>query len=120
MYNLHYSTESRDDLTKIKEHISVEFDNPTAATRIIAHIVKRVRGLKQFPEMGALLSSIVDIDSNYRYLVCKNYLVFYRIDGNDIYIIRAVPEIYNTENYSEPSDNITVIELDRILLSVKS
>ena len=68
----------------------MEFDNPTAATRIIAHIVKRVRGLKQFPEMGALLSSIVDIDSNYRYLVCKNYLVFYRIDGNDIYVIRVL------------------------------
>ena len=68
----------------------MEFDNPTAATRMVEYIAKRIRGLKQFPEMGALLSSIVDIDSNYRYLVCKNYLVFYRIDGNDIYIVRVL------------------------------
>ena len=62
MYKLHYSTESRNDLAQIKEHISVEFDNPTAATRMVEYIAKRIRGLKQFPEMGALLSSIVDID----------------------------------------------------------
>ena len=90
MYRLHYSTESINDLVKIKEHISVEFDNPIAAARMVAYIAKRIRRLEQFPEMGALLSSIVDIDSNYRYLVCKNYLVFYRIDGNDVYITRVL------------------------------
>ncbi|MCL2662796.1 MAG: type II toxin-antitoxin system RelE/ParE family toxin [Oscillospiraceae bacterium] len=90
MHRLHYSTESRNDLAKIKEYISVEFDNPTAAARMVAYIVKRIRGLRQFPEMGALLSSIVDVNSNYRYLVCKNYLVFYRIDVSDIYIIRVL------------------------------
>jgi len=90
MYNLHYSIESKNDLTQIKEHISVEFDNPTAATRLVSYITKRIRGLKKFPEMGALLSSIVDIDSDYRFLVCKNYLVFYRIDRNNIYIIRVL------------------------------
>ena len=90
MYKLHYSIESRNDLTKIKDYISVEFDNPTAATRMVSYITKRIRGLKQYPEMGALLSLITDIDSNYRYLVCKNYLIFYRTDGNDIYIIRVL------------------------------
>ena len=96
MHRLHYSTESRNDLVKIKEHISVEFDNPTAAARLVAYITKRIRDLRQFPEMGALLSSIVEINSNYRYLVCKNYLVFYRIDANDIYIIRV---LYGSRDY---------------------
>jgi len=97
MYNLHYSPESRNDLTQIKEHISVELGNLTAATRMITHIVKRISGLKQFPEIGASLSSIVDIDTNYRYLVCKNYLVFYRIEGNDVYIIRV---LYGGRDYA--------------------
>ena len=97
MYKIHYSIESRNDLARIKEHISVEFDNPTAATRMVAYIAKRIRGLKQVPEMGALLSSIIDIDSNYRYLVCKNYLVFYRMEGNDIYIIRV---LYGGRDYT--------------------
>ena len=90
MFELNYSTESRDDLAKIKEHISVELDNPIAATRTVAYITKRIHGLKQFPEMGALLSSIIDIETNYRFLVCKNYLVFYRVEGNKVYIIRVV------------------------------
>jgi len=97
MHKLHYSTESRNDLAQIKEYISVEFDNPTAATRMVAFIAKRIRGLKQFPEMGALLSSIVDVESNYRYLVCKSYLVFYRIDGSDVYIIRV---LYGGRDYA--------------------
>ena len=97
MYKLHYSADSRNDLSQIKEHISVEYDNPTAATRMVEYIVKRIRGLKHFPEMGALLSSIVDIDTNYRYLVCKKYLVFYRIDGNDVFIIRV---LYGGRDYT--------------------
>ena len=97
MYKLHYSAESRNDLAQIKKHINEEFDNPTSATRLVAYIAKRIRGLIQFPEMGALLSSIVDIDSTYRYLVCKKYLVFYRIDGKDIYIIRV---IYGGRDYT--------------------
>ena len=90
MIEIKYSVESRNDLAKIKEYISEEFDNPTAAARMVAHITKRIRELKQFPEMGALLSSIVDIESNYRFLVCKNYLAFYRVEGNEVYIVRVI------------------------------
>jgi len=32
-----------------------------------------------------------------------------------IQVCYAVPEVYNTENYSDPSDNITIIELESIL-----
>jgi len=90
MFRLHYSPESRNDLAEIKEYISEEYDNPGAAGRMIEYIVKRIRGLGQFPEMGAMLSSVVEIDSNYRFLVCKKYLVFYRVEENNVFISRVL------------------------------
>jgi len=47
-------------------------------------------------DLGAPLSSIIEIDTDYRYLVSGNYLSFYRVDGNDIYIIRI---LYGRRDY---------------------
>ena len=90
MFKLHYSPEARNDLAEIKEYISGELANPVAASRMIACIAKRVRKLEQFPEIGTPLSSIVEIDTNFRFLVCKNYLVFYRVEGNAVFINRVL------------------------------
>ena len=46
--------------------------------------------------MGTLLSSIADVSSEYRYLVSGNYMVFYRIQGSDVYIDRV---LYGRSNY---------------------
>jgi hypothetical protein len=46
--------------------------------------------------LGASLSSIVNIESEYRFLVCGKYLDFYRIAGLDIYIMRV---IYDKKDY---------------------
>jgi plasmid stabilization system protein ParE len=97
MYKLHYSTESKNDLLEIKSHIGNELANPQAAERTVAYITKRIRGLTQFPEMGALLSSIIDIESKYRFLVCKKHLAFYRVEENDIFIIRV---LYGGRDYA--------------------
>jgi len=90
MSKLHYSPDAKDDLIEINEYISVELANPGAACRMVAYISKRIRSLEQFPEMGASLSLIVGIDTNFRFLVCKNYLVFYYIEGNDVFISRVL------------------------------
>ena len=90
MFKLHYSPDARNDLSEIKKYFSVELANPGAACRMVAYISKRIRSLEQFPEMGASLSPIVGIDTSFRFLVCKNYLVFYRIEGNDVFISRVL------------------------------
>jgi len=43
-----------------------------------------------FAEMGALLHSVADVQSDYRFLVCGNYLAFYRVDENAVYIDRIL------------------------------
>ncbi|MCL2152846.1 MAG: type II toxin-antitoxin system RelE/ParE family toxin [Oscillospiraceae bacterium] len=90
MSNIHYTPEAEDDLAGIKEYITEELDNPIAAINTVTRITKRIRCLEQFLEMGAQLSAIINIVSNYRYLVCANYMAFYRIEGKEVYIIRIL------------------------------
>ena len=72
----------------------------------VAKITKRIRMLADFPESGASLSSIVDFETDYRFLVCGNYTAFYRIENQTVKIIRV---LYGRRNFmkilfGEPSD----------------
>lgn len=40
--------------------------------------------------MGAPLFSIIDIETDYRFLVCDSYLIFYRYDDEVIYVVRVL------------------------------
>jgi len=88
MNNIHYSYDAMLDLIEIERYITEELESPKAAKNIVAKIVKHVRLLEDFPELGALLSSIVNFESEYRFLVCGKYLAFYRITDSDIYNTR--------------------------------
>lgn len=90
MNNLHLSGEAQADLEKIKEYITVELENPTAAIAVVRKITKTIRILQQHALAGAALSSIANIDSDYRFLVSGNYLVFYRVSESDVYIDRVL------------------------------
>ena len=46
--------------------------------------------------MGANLSSITGIASDYRYLVVRKYLVFYRYSNGNIFVDRI---LYGRRNY---------------------
>ena len=96
MSNIHYSPEAEDDLAEIKKYISEQLVNPVAALNTVAKITKGIRKLEQFPELGTKVSSITNIVSDYRFLVCANYLAFYRTDGNDVFIVRV---LYGRRDY---------------------
>jgi len=96
MNRIHYSPEAQNDLLTIKEYIGVELLNPSAAKNTVAKITKKIRGLKQYPEMGIPLSSITNIDTNHRFFPCGNYLVFYHVIMKNIYIDRV---LYGKRDY---------------------
>ncbi len=93
---IHYSPESRRDLDDIWDYIVSELQNRSAAERVINRIIDAVDPLKNFAEIGTPLSSIADIGTDYRFLVSGNYMVFYRVQGNDIYIDRV---LYGRRDY---------------------
>ena len=93
---IHYSPESRRDLDDIWDYIVSELQNRSAAERVINRIIDAVDPLKNFAEKGTPLSSIADIGTDYRFLVSGNYMVFYRVQGNDVYIDRV---LYGRSDY---------------------
>ena len=93
---IHYSPESRRDLDDIWDYIVSELQNRSAAELVINRIIDAVDPLKNFADMGAPLSSIAEIGTDYRFLVSGNYMVFYRVQGNDVYIDRV---LYGRSDY---------------------
>ena len=94
--NIHYSAESRRDLDDIWDYIVSELQNRVAAERVVDRILDAVERLKDFAEMGALLSSVADVGGDYRVLVSGNYMVFYRVNGSDVFIDRV---LYGCRDY---------------------
>ena len=96
MIKLSISPEAGDDLSEIKEYITHELANPTAGINTVAMITKQIRTLREFPDLGAPLSSTIDIDTDYRFLVCGNYTAFYRHVNDVVYVNRI---LYNRRNF---------------------
>lgn len=94
--NIHYSMASRRDLDNIWDYIVAELQNRSAAEHVVNSILDAVDQLEAFAELGAPLSSITEVGADYRFLVSGNYMVFYRVRGNDVYIDRV---LYGRSNY---------------------
>ena len=93
---IHYSVEARRDLDDIWDYIEADLCNPTAAQRMVNHIMDAVDQLESFSGLGSPLSAITDTDTDYRYLVTGSYMTFYRVFGNDVYVDRI---LYGRRDY---------------------
>ena len=93
---IHYSKETRRDLDEIWDYIVSELQNRSAAERTVGRIMDAVDQLEDFAEIGAPLSSIADVEGDYRVLVTGNYLTFYRVHGKDVFVDRI---LYGRRDY---------------------
>ena len=93
---LRINPEAFKDMESIKEYISEELHNPDAATHILRHIIDSYNKLLDFPLMGPSLTSVTGIVTDFRYLVCGNYLIFYKADAEFISIYRV---LYSKQDY---------------------
>ena len=89
-YRIEVTNDARNDLRQIREYISVELGNENSASRTVGSIVKSIGSLRAMPEIVAPLSARVSIKTDYRYLVCGNYNVFYRIETDSVKIVRVL------------------------------
>ncbi|MDR0220922.1 MAG: type II toxin-antitoxin system RelE/ParE family toxin [Lachnospiraceae bacterium] len=98
MARIIYSSEALRDLEKIGDYIAFELQNPTASLNTLNIIQDKISTLATFPRIGTLLSAIcygAEAD-DYRFLVCANYLAFYRVEGDNVIIDRI---IYKRRDY---------------------
>ncbi len=91
-----YSPEAVNDLDEIWAYISDELQNPESAANTVDGIMDAVDKLNDFPEMGSSLSSITNIESVSRFLVCGSYIAFYHLDGSSVSIDRV---LYGKRDY---------------------
>ncbi|MCD8321670.1 MAG: type II toxin-antitoxin system RelE/ParE family toxin [Oscillospiraceae bacterium] len=95
-YNLHYTGEARRDMDEIWNYITRELRNRLAAERVTNSIMDAVDRLEDFAESGTPLSSIADVDEDYRFLISGNYMIFSRVADSDVYIDRI---LYSHRDY---------------------
>lgn len=90
MNNLNLSPAAQNDLLEIKNYIALDLCNPSAATSTVKKLMQRIRKLKNQPLMGALLASVSSANSDERFLVSGNYLIFCHTIKSNIYIDRVL------------------------------
>lgn len=98
MYRIVFSPEAINDLEETKKYIAEELCNEQAALKTVHEILNNIRVLSEFPESAPLLSSMVDFDTDYRFLICGNYVAFYRIFENEVRIVRI---LYGRRNFMQ-------------------
>ncbi len=98
MAEIQFAPEALNDLKEIKSYITEELCSEAAAINTIGKITKRIRSLADFPEIGTPLETVVHVETSYRFLVCGNYLAFYRYDNHAVRIIRV---LYGRRNYMQ-------------------
>jgi addiction module RelE/StbE family toxin len=84
-----FSPQARLDLIDIGDYIAR--DNPEAAARWVDMLVARCRSLIHFPNRGRRYKG------PYRVLPVRNYLIFYRADGEGVVIVRVLHGSRNIE-----------------------
>ena len=91
-----YSGASIMDLEQIGDYIAEELNSPQAALNMVNKIQDTIDKLADFPLIGTPLSSVAEVDADYRCLVCGNYLAFYRPMETEVLIDRI---LYGRRDY---------------------
>lgn len=90
MNKLQIAPETKRDLQAIDFYISKELKNPTAAKGVIRRITEDLRVLTQFENAGPSLQEKTGYPTALRFLVCGDYIAFYKIDGNTVSVARIL------------------------------
>ena len=87
---------AKTDMREIADYISREKHNPGAAVNLIRRFREAINGLRDFPESGSLLFPPGKERSQYRFLVCGSYLIFYHTDRVTVMVDRV---LYGRRDY---------------------
>jgi plasmid stabilization system protein ParE len=97
VYSVKLSPAAYEDIAEAKAYIAERLQNPSAAENTAHMILSRIRTLQDFPKAGSPLSPKVGFETSYRYLLCGNYLVFYRVDQMNVFVDRV---LYGRRDYA--------------------
>lgn len=87
-FNIRINPAAISDVQEIVVYIAE--DNPGAATKMGNSIYSSIEKLADFPEIGGSLSSKINIKTDYRFLMCGVYLIFYKVEGEFVSVYRVL------------------------------
>ena len=109
MIKINYSNKALKDLDEIKTHLSFDLQNEIVAIKTISKIYKRILLLENFPEIGSPVKFNSRFKTNFRYLICDKYLIFYYIKIDNVCVVRV---LHSKQNYLQKLFNYTNDELN--------
>lgn len=90
MASVFVSPKAVEDLDGIKDYIEIELKSPQAAKIVVKKIIDGYEKLAEFPELGAEIETTNAFLKCYRHLVVDNYVVFYRVESGDVFVVRIL------------------------------
>ena len=91
MKKIKYTPDAADKLRELKKTISLQYGEDKAKD-VIKKITDAIRGLCDNEKKGPEVARMLDVDTDYRYLVVSKNYVFYRIEDKYIRIINLYHE----------------------------
>lgn len=79
---------AEEDLNDILEYIAA--DNPSAAAAVLDRIENDLRLMSQQPQLGRIPEEEDLVRMGYRFLVVRDYLIFYTLEERTILVHRIV------------------------------
>ena len=81
-YNIELSIKAKNDLKDIVSYIKNKLLEPVIAQKYSRLIKEKIKSLEYSPERFALIDTEIVKYDNFRMLVIKNYIVFYRVNSD--------------------------------------
>ena len=76
-YKIRFTDTAKDDLRNIAVYIAEQSKDKSIAVNFVNELREKTRILASFPEIGSIPDDKVMKSMGYRYLVHKEYLIFY-------------------------------------------
>lgn len=98
------SKAARSDLVAIHRYIRDELCSPDAAQRILAALKASILSLERFPGRGKPLDALLTVHTEYRYLICEGYCIFYLCMEEEVLIVRILHQRQDSFSALFPSE----------------
>lgn len=89
-FQIYITKTAERDLIGACDYIEFMLYNPTAADDLLDEAIREINALADFPECSSVVDDPVLKEWGIRFILIKNYMVFYKIDeaAGIVYIVR--------------------------------
>lgn len=85
-----FSKKSEQQIDEIYQYVLSKSNDEDTAKQYVNELIDKTEILKKHAFVGRQLEIIDSIVTQYRFLIYKDYLMFYRVDENKVYIDRIL------------------------------